>query len=130
MVLGVVMMASMLPTMIGLNEATQGTRDQEENRKTSARKQRCHLVATCALSQGTENQRAQVQNARVYVGQDGKVSIVMHTKQRKRKQTKIQANQLFRHSSISPRHPALHCLPSMVASTPTRISPRTIHPVW
>ncbi|KAJ6049874.1 hypothetical protein N7444_006590 [Penicillium canescens] len=75
MVLGIVMMASMLPTMIGLNEATQGTRDQEENRKTSARKQRCHLVATCALSQGTESQRGQVQNARVYVGQDGKLYI-------------------------------------------------------
>jgi hypothetical protein len=126
------MMASMLPTMIGLNEATQGTRDQEENRKNSARKQRCHLVATCALSQGTESQRAQVQNARVYVGQDGKVSIVMHMKQRKRKQTKKKnlTNQLFRRSSISPRNPAPRCLPSMVASTPTRISPRTIHPVW
>lgn len=95
MVLGVVMMASMLPTMIGLNEATQGTRDQEENRKISARKQRCHLVATCSLSQGTESQRAQVQNARVYVGQDGKVSIVTHKKQSQRNKQKIMLTNCF-----------------------------------
>jgi hypothetical protein len=83
------MMATMLPTMIGLNEATQATRDQEENRRTSSRKQRCHLVATCSLRQGTESQRAQVQNARVYVGQDGKVSIVTHMKHPKRKRYPI-----------------------------------------
>lgn len=74
MVLGVVMIATMLPTMIGLNEATSGTRDQEENRRTSARKQRCHLVATCGLEQGTQRQREQIHNAKVYVGADGKVS--------------------------------------------------------
>jgi hypothetical protein len=74
MVLGVVMMAAMLPTMIGLNEATQGTRDQEENRRTTERKQRCHLVATCSHTQGTPELRQQVQNAKVYVGLDGKVS--------------------------------------------------------
>lgn len=75
MVLGVVMMATMLPTMIGLNEATQGSRDQEENRRTTERKQRVHLVATCSLSQGTPEMRQQVQNAKVYVGLDGKVSL-------------------------------------------------------
>lgn len=75
MVLGVVMMATMLPTMIGLNEATQGSRDQEENRRTTERKQRVHLVATCSLSQGTPELRQQIQNAKVYVGLDGKVSL-------------------------------------------------------
>lgn len=77
MVLGVVMMSAMLPTMIGLNEATQGTRQQEEDRQNSERKQRSHLVATCSLSQGTPELRQQVQNAKAYVGLDGKVSSVM-----------------------------------------------------
>lgn len=77
MVLGVVMIATMLPTMIGLNEATSGTRDQEENRRTSARKQRCHLVATCGLEQGSQHQREQIHNAKVYVGAGGKVSFVV-----------------------------------------------------
>lgn len=74
MVLGVIMMATMLPTMIGLNEATQGSRDQEENRRTTERKQRVHLLATCSLSQGTPELRQQIQNAKVYVGLDGKAS--------------------------------------------------------
>lgn len=74
MVLGVVMIATMLPTMIGLNEATQHTRDQEDNRQSSTRKQRCNLVATCSFDQGTAAQREQVHNAKVYVGLDGKVS--------------------------------------------------------
>lgn len=80
MVLGVVMMSAMLPTMIGLNEATQGSREQEESRKNNARKQRSHLVATCALTQGTPEQRQQVHNAQVQVGRDGKVSSVMQRK--------------------------------------------------
>ncbi|KAJ5388187.1 hypothetical protein N7509_010728 [Penicillium cosmopolitanum] len=78
MVLGVVMMATMLPTMIGLNEATQGSRDQEENRRTTERKQRVHLVATCSLSQGTPELRQQIQNAKVYVGLDGKFYMTKH----------------------------------------------------
>lgn len=68
------MMAAMLPTMIGINEATQSTRDQEENRRNSNRKQRCHLVATCSLKQGTPELRSQVHNAKVQVGLDRKVS--------------------------------------------------------
>ncbi|KAJ5319325.1 uncharacterized protein N7506_012029 [Penicillium brevicompactum] len=75
MVLGIVMMTAMLPTMIGLNEASKGTRDQEDSRRNTARKQRCHLVAMCSLSQGTQSQREQVHNARVYVGRDGKLYI-------------------------------------------------------
>ncbi|KAJ5217017.1 hypothetical protein N7468_010025 [Penicillium chermesinum] len=75
MVLGVAMMAAMLPTMIGLNEATQGSRDQEENRRKTARKQRTHLVATCSLSQGTPETRRQIQNAQIQVGLDGKLYI-------------------------------------------------------
>lgn len=76
MVLGIVMMTAMLPTMYGLNESSKATRDQEDSRRSTSRKQRCHLVAMCAITQGTQSQREQVQNARVYVGRDGKVSIV------------------------------------------------------
>jgi hypothetical protein len=77
MVLGIAMMAAMLPTMIGLNEATQGARDQDENRRNTNRKQRCHLVATCSLDQGTPELRSQVHNAQIQVGLDRKVSSVM-----------------------------------------------------
>ncbi|KAJ5726756.1 uncharacterized protein N7483_008113 [Penicillium malachiteum] len=75
MVLGIAMMAAMLPTMIGINEATQGQKDQEEARGSSSRKKRCHLVATCSLSQGTAEMRQQVHNAQVQVGLDGKLYI-------------------------------------------------------
>ena len=70
------MMAAMLPTMVGLNEASQHTRDHETNRQQSSRKQRCHLVASCALTQGTTAQREQIQNARVYVGPEGRVRML------------------------------------------------------
>ncbi|KAJ5368708.1 uncharacterized protein N7496_008468 [Penicillium cataractarum] len=75
MVLGIAMMAAMLPTMIGLNEATQGARDQDENRRNTNRKQRCHLVATCSLDQGTPELRSQVHNAQIQVGLDRKLYI-------------------------------------------------------
>lgn len=78
MVFGVVMMAAMLPTMIGLNEASQGSRDQEEARRNEARKQRGHLVVYCPLTQGTPTMRQQVHNAQVQVGLDGRVSSVKH----------------------------------------------------
>ncbi|KAJ5280692.1 hypothetical protein N7478_006064 [Penicillium angulare] len=68
-------MGAMLPTMIGLNQATQGSRDQEEARSNEARKQRGHLVAICALTQGTPKMRQQVHNGRVQVGLDGKLYI-------------------------------------------------------
>ncbi|CAG7917120.1 unnamed protein product [Penicillium olsonii] len=78
MVLGIVMMTAMLPTMYGLNESSKATRDQEDSRRSTSRKQRCHLVAMCAITQGTQSQREQVQNARVYVGRDGKLYITKH----------------------------------------------------
>lgn len=73
MVLGVVMVAAMLPTMIGLNEATRGARDHEDRRRDKARKQRCNLVAICGPQEGSLKQRQQVHNAKVYLGKDGKV---------------------------------------------------------
>ncbi|KAJ5899731.1 hypothetical protein N7495_004475 [Penicillium taxi] len=78
MVLGVVMIATMLPTMIGLNQATQSTRDQEEDRRANARKTRTHLMATCTLDQGTLEQRKEIHNAHVQVGLDGKLYITKH----------------------------------------------------
>ncbi|KAJ5231541.1 uncharacterized protein N7469_006129 [Penicillium citrinum] len=73
MVLGIVMMAAMLPTMIGLNEATQGSREREEARLIEARKQRGHLVAIVDLTQGTPAMREQVHNSQVHVGLDGRL---------------------------------------------------------
>lgn len=75
MVIGIAVLAALLPTMIGLNEASQHTRDHEEDRRASARKQRCHLIASCSLTQGTPSQRGEIQNAKVYVDQDGRVSL-------------------------------------------------------
>lgn len=75
MVFGLVMTSAMLPTMIGLNQATQNSRDSEEERRNTARRQRCNLVATCDAREGTLEQRKQVHNAKVYLGPDGKVRI-------------------------------------------------------
>lgn len=80
------MMTAMVPTIMGLNEASKGTRDQENSRKNTARKQRCHLVAMCEVNKGTQTQREQVHNARVYVGRDGNVSIVKQLKAEKGKE--------------------------------------------
>lgn len=76
MVLGIAMMAAMVPTMIGLNQASQNMRDSEDSRKESSRKQRCHLLVNCSVSQGTTAQREQIHNAMVYVGPENRVSLL------------------------------------------------------
>ena len=73
MVFGIVMMSAMVPTMIGLNEATKGTRDHEESRKAESRSTRSHLVATCDVEEGSQDQRERDHNVRIYLGQDQKV---------------------------------------------------------
>jgi hypothetical protein len=73
MVLGIVMMAAMVPTMIGVNEETKGTRDNEEQRRKNARTQRSHLLVQCPSYEGPLQQRMAVHNAQVYLGADGKV---------------------------------------------------------
>lgn len=75
MVLGIAMMATMIPTMIGLNQASQNMRDSEDSRKESNRKQRCHLLVNCSVNQGTTEQREQIHNAMVYVGPENRVSL-------------------------------------------------------
>ncbi|KAJ9296723.1 hypothetical protein DTO271G3_4922 [Paecilomyces variotii] len=75
MVLGIVMMTAMIPTIVGLNEATNGARDHEDKRRGNARKQRCHLQATCAVNAGPQELRQQIHNAKVYLGTDGKMYI-------------------------------------------------------
>lgn len=95
------MMSAMLPTMIGLNEATSGARNQEESRRDSARKQRCHFVATCSIDQGNQRKREQVHDAKVYVGSDGKVCGFSHANERKRL-----TNQLY-----ITKHPKLSMTP-------------------
>lgn len=73
MVLGIAMMSAMLPTMIGLNEATKGSRDREESHKKDSLNTRTHLIATCDVDEGSQTQRQQVHNAKVYLGLHGKV---------------------------------------------------------
>lgn len=123
MVLGVVMISAMLPTMIGLNEATKASRDQEESRRNDARKQRSQLVATCSLDQGTPEQRQQVHNAQIQVGRDGKVSSVM---QREGGSAEAILTNGFPRSYISPRNPVPRWRLSMGASTRIRTFHRII----
>lgn len=73
MVFSLVMMSTLVPTIIGLNEATKGARDQEENRRAESRSRRCHLIATCEGSTESPTQRQQVHNAKVYLDKDYKV---------------------------------------------------------
>ncbi|OOF90900.1 hypothetical protein ASPCADRAFT_156260 [Aspergillus carbonarius ITEM 5010] len=75
-------MSTLVPTIIGLNEATKGARDQEDNRRNESRSQRCHLVATCEVSAGSPAQRQQVHNAKVYLDQDYKCYITKHPSSR------------------------------------------------
>ncbi|KAE8373996.1 hypothetical protein BDV26DRAFT_300632 [Aspergillus bertholletiae] len=73
MVLGIAMMSAMVPTVLGLNEATKGARESEDKRKENERKTRFHLVATCDFDAGSESLRREVHNANVYLGSDKKV---------------------------------------------------------
>lgn len=73
MVFGLITLSTMIPTMIGLNQATQNTRDSEEERREAARRQRCNLLAVCSEREGTLEQRRQVHNAKIYLGPDGNV---------------------------------------------------------
>ena len=73
MVFGLITLSTMVPTMIGLNQATQNTRDNEDERRESSRRQRCNLLAVCDEQEGTLEQRRQVHNAKVYLGPDGNV---------------------------------------------------------
>jgi hypothetical protein len=74
MVLGIAMIATTIPTIFGLNEASNAMRDREKNPKESARKTRFGLCAVCDASEGSIHEREQVHNSRVYLGRDRKVS--------------------------------------------------------
>lgn len=73
MVLGIFLMTAMVPTMIGVNEASKGTRDHEDHRRESARKQRSYLSVQCMSYDGSRQQRLAIHNAQVYLGADRKV---------------------------------------------------------
>ncbi|KAJ5524173.1 hypothetical protein N7494_010823 [Penicillium frequentans] len=75
MVFGIFLMTAMVPTIIGVNEATKGTRDHEDHRRENARKQRCHLSAQCMPLDGTLEQRSAIHNAKICLGPDKKVYI-------------------------------------------------------
>ncbi|KAE8413814.1 hypothetical protein BDV36DRAFT_299596 [Aspergillus pseudocaelatus] len=75
MVIGIAMMSAMVPTIIGLNEATKGARESEDKRKANEKKARFHLVATCDIDADLESRRQEVHNANVYLGSDKKLYI-------------------------------------------------------
>lgn len=65
-------MTAMVPTIIGVNEASKGTRDHEDRRRENARKQRCHLSAQCMPLDGSLEQRSAIHNAKICLGPDKK----------------------------------------------------------
>ncbi|KAF9252168.1 hypothetical protein DTO013E5_809 [Penicillium roqueforti] len=69
----------MVPTIIGVNEASKGTRDHEERRRESARQERCYLSVQCMPSNGLLPQSLAIHNARVYLGADKKMYITKST---------------------------------------------------
>jgi hypothetical protein len=73
MVLGIAMMSAMLPTMIGLNQAIKERRCEEEEHKEETRKVRSHLAVSCDVNEGSHAHRQEINNAKVYLGQDHKV---------------------------------------------------------
>ncbi|GAB1216035.1 hypothetical protein ATERTT37_005236 [Aspergillus terreus] len=75
MVIGVAMMAAMVPTVYGLNEASKGAQNSENKRRETTRKTRCHLTAQCDFDTGTLNQRQEVHNARIYLDSDNQMYI-------------------------------------------------------
>ncbi|KAL3490441.1 hypothetical protein BJX62DRAFT_238076 [Aspergillus germanicus] len=78
MVLGIAMIATTIPTIFGLNEASNAMRDREKNTKESARKTRFSLCAVCDASEGSIHERQQVHNSQVYLGRDRKLYIAKH----------------------------------------------------
>ncbi|KAL2847427.1 hypothetical protein BJY01DRAFT_246794 [Aspergillus pseudoustus] len=75
MVLGIAMIATSIPTIFGLNEASNAMRDREKNTKENARKTRFSLRAVCDASEGSMQERDQVDDALVYLGRDQKLYI-------------------------------------------------------
>ncbi|GMG03539.1 unnamed protein product [Aspergillus oryzae] len=73
MVIGIAMMSAMVPTIIGLNEATKGARESEDKRRENEKKSRFHLVAACDIDADSESRRQEVHNASVYLGSDKRV---------------------------------------------------------
>ncbi|KAB8216190.1 hypothetical protein BDV33DRAFT_233666 [Aspergillus novoparasiticus] len=74
MVIGIAMMSAMVPTIIGLNEATKGARESEDKRRENEKKSRFHLVAACDIGADSESRRQEVHNASVYLGSDKKLT--------------------------------------------------------
>lgn len=70
MVIGVAMMAAMVPTVYGLSEASQ---NNKRERYEGDLPERYHLITTCDLPSVPQHQKAQIHNAKIYLGVDGRV---------------------------------------------------------
>ena len=74
MVFGIFVMTAMIPTIIGVNEASKGTRDHEKQRKEGARQKRCKLLAECSMHiDETLRRPLSLDGAHLYLGPHGKV---------------------------------------------------------
>lgn len=62
---GIVALATAIPTIIGINEATKGTQDQEQKRQDANRKQRSHLLSMCELTATSGRDREQIDGANI-----------------------------------------------------------------
>ncbi|KAL4916348.1 hypothetical protein BDW62DRAFT_212063 [Aspergillus aurantiobrunneus] len=79
MVVGIALMAAMVPTVYGLGEASnKRNQDQQNERKDDKQEERYHLLTVCRSSSVPQHQRDQVHNARVYLSTDGKMYITQH----------------------------------------------------
>lgn len=63
--LGILGLLAAIPTIVGVNEATKGTQDHEEQRREANRKARVHLISTCELTATSGRFREQIQDAKV-----------------------------------------------------------------
>lgn len=64
------MMAAMVPTVYGLGEASQ---NNKRERNKGDLEEKYHLITACNLSSVPRHQKAQIDNAKVYLGIDGRV---------------------------------------------------------
>ncbi|OKL59165.1 hypothetical protein UA08_05812 [Talaromyces atroroseus] len=77
MVIGVAMMAAMVPTVYAVGEASN-RKDKGKEQNRDDQEERYHLITKCHLPSVPQHQKAQVHNARVYLDLDGRIYISQH----------------------------------------------------
>jgi hypothetical protein len=73
MVIGVAMMAAMVPTVYALGEASNRNQNKEKDQTKDDQEERYHLITKCHSPSVPQHQKAQIHNARVFLATDGRV---------------------------------------------------------